>query len=58
VISAIEEMIDVVEQDNAVVTTLKKPFELADLAAALQLALKEIEVSGGDSRDGRGTNPR
>lgn len=43
VISAFEEMIELAVQNKVVVATLKKPFELADLAAALRKALKDIE---------------
>jgi hypothetical protein len=45
VISAFEEMIDLAEQQNDIVTTLKKPFELADLTAALEMGLTAIECS-------------
>jgi two-component system response regulator MprA len=41
VISAFDEIMDLAERQKAVVATLKKPFELADLANALEQALSE-----------------
>jgi CheY-like chemotaxis protein len=38
VISAFEEIIDLAERERDVVTTLKKPFELSDVSAALRMA--------------------
>lgn len=39
VISAFDEIMDLAEREKDVVTTLKKPFELAEVADALTLAL-------------------
>jgi DNA-binding response OmpR family regulator len=39
VISAFEEIMDLAEREREVVTTLKKPFELTELAEALRMAL-------------------
>ena len=45
VISAYEEIVDLAEREKDVVTTLKKPFELTELAEALQLALRQSKAS-------------
>lgn len=40
VVSAFEEVVDLAERETAVVTTLKKPFDLSDIEEALRLAFE------------------